>query len=127
MPSIACRIMTEWSLDRPQIKEIMRHLSGDRKLQVTFSNLIGATRFKTKGDSNKLYVTICPKCKKELDHWEHHKGCYNLNVPIKTNKLTKVDWLSLIKEYMRMIAIETPAKYQASTTRYEDFQKMINQ
>ena len=126
-PSIACRIMAEWSLDRALIKEIMRHLSEDRKLQVTFSNLTGATRFKTKGANNKLYVTICPKCNKELDHWEHHKICYKINVPTKYATRTKIDWLSLIKEYMRMITTETPAKYQASTIRYEDFQKMTNQ
>ena len=124
-PSVSSKIIGEWELDRTQIKEILRFLSEDRKLQVTLSNLIGATRFKTKGEDNKLYVTICPKCKKELDEWEHHKICYEVKVPNKNEMGTKEKWLMFIKKYMNKITTETPAKYTASSTRYENFQRII--
>ena len=83
-PSISSQIFFDWELTRQKVKEILRFLEKDRKLQVTFTNLIGATRFKTT-EKGKLYVTICPKCEKETDNWQHHKKCYNLSVPYREN------------------------------------------
>ena len=119
-PSISSQIFFDWELTRQRVKEILRFLEKDRKLQVAFTNLIGATRFKTT-EKGKLYVTICPKCEKETDNWEHHKKCYKLCVPYrdKGEKNKKV-WLEIIRKYMNEITTETPAKYVASKILYEE-------
>ena len=125
-PSISCQIYTEWELTRGRIKEIMQFLDKDRKLQTTFNNLIGATRFETM-EKGQLYITICPRCNKQLDNWEHHKECYGLQVPNKDTENTKKEWLATIKGYMLKITTDAPAKHKASCTKYEEIYGLIAQ
>ena len=59
-PSISSRIFFDWELTSQKVKEILRFVEKSRKLQATFTNLIGATRFKPT-EKGKVHVTICPK------------------------------------------------------------------
>ena len=123
MTSLSCRIFFDWDLSRKKVREILRSLDRDRKLQTTFNNLIGATRFKAM-DQGGLYSTMCPKCRKEIDSWEHHQKCYELEIPANTEGAKKEVWLKVIKNYLRIITTEQPAKYRPSKTLYEEFRKI---
>ena len=105
--SISAEIIKEWKLDRSTVREILQHLSSERKLQTTFTNLVGATRFKTVKNS-ELHHTICPNCA-EVDTWKHCLQCYGID-PISEHR-TK-DWLPNIEQAMRKITTDNPAKYQ---------------
>ena len=118
-PSVSSQIFSDWELTRRRIKEILRFLEQDRKLQVTFTNLIGATRYKTTG-KGKLYVTLRPKCKVGLDNWGYHKECYKLQILSIEDTDSQKAWLTLVRGYTGRIATEKPAKYVASRVRYED-------
>ena len=104
----------EWNLDRGTVKEILQELSTDRKLQTTFTNLVGATRFKTVKDG-KLHHAICPRCE-DIDSWEHCMKCYNIE-PIK--KLGQKNWLKNIDEVMNKLTTDTPAKYKPAERLHE--------
>ena len=56
--SIPSKSITDWHLTRSKTREILQHLAENRKLQTTFSNLIGATRFKTVKEG-KLRAAVC--------------------------------------------------------------------
>ena len=116
-PSISCAIFFEWELTRERVKKILKFLDRDRKLQTTFTNVIGATRFKTM-EANSLYISLCPKCGKKPDEWSHLKECYNLMAPIKTKELNYEGWLEMVKDYMRQVTTQNPAKYQATEIKY---------
>ena len=117
-PSKACKILIEWGLNRKKVKTILKSLDRERKLQTTFSNLIGATRFKTIVEG-QLMAAVCPKCGREPDDWQHHKECYNLAIPKDRESKDKEKWLALIKKYMEEITTPTPAKSQASSIPYK--------
>ena len=105
--SISAQIINNWKLDRNSVREILQHLSADRKLQTTFTNLAGATRFKTVKNS-ELHHATCPKCA-AIDTWKHRMERYGVD-PIKEYRLK--DWLRNIEKGMREITTDTPAKYQ---------------
>ena len=76
-PSVASKIYRYWQLDRQFIRECHKAMADDRKLQVTFDNLIGATRFKTLRGA-QLIQTKCPKQGRgKPDSWEHILECYS--------------------------------------------------
>ena len=83
--SVASRIYKAWQLDRQFIKECHIAMSHERALQVTFNNLIGATRFK-KLEGSRLVKTRCQRqgCGQQ-DSWEHFQTCYEIP-PINTLK-----------------------------------------
>ena len=105
--SISAQIITDWELDRNTVREILQYLSSERKLQTTFTNLAGATRFKTVKNS-ELHHTICPKCA-AVDSWKHCVEWYGVD-PIKEYRLK--GWLPNMEKAMRKIATGTPAKCQ---------------
>ena len=109
--SISAQIITEWKPERKSVREILQYLSSERKLQTTFTNLVGATRFKTVKNS-ELHHTVCPKCA-AVDTWSHCMQCYDIDL-IKEHR-TK-DWLPMIEKAMRKITTDTPAKYQSAET-----------
>ena len=76
--SIACQIYQEWNLDRSIIKECHKAMAHRRTLQVTFNNIVAATRFKT-FEGSRLMKAICQRegCGAE-DSWEHFQLCYKL-------------------------------------------------
>ena len=119
-PSVSRKICGEWHLDREQIRHIMRSLEKDRRLQATFTNLIGATRFKAI-EKDKLYITRCPKCKKELDAWERHKKCYEIEAPQKEKGGSRQKWGHLIRDFVCKVETRTPAKFTATSVTYEKF------
>ena len=107
--------VTEWNLARNKVRGIPRHLAKDRKLQTTFANLIGATRFKAVKEG-KLRHTECPRCK-EIDSWEHCMQCYGVE---PGNRHEQNRWLQHIEEMMENITTDTPAAYAASDILHEN-------
>ena len=107
--SLSSRTIMEWELDRSKVREILRHLATNRKLQATFVNLVGTTRFKAVKEG-KLRHTICPRCK-EVDSWEHCITCYGVS-PVGTQEHRL--WLQPIEKMMYEITTDTPAQYIAS-------------
>ena len=99
-----------WDLNRSKIRKILAHLEEDRTLQTTFANLVGAIRFKA-GKKGRLWHTVCPNCKKEIDSWEHCVSCYQIKAKEAKNEK---QWLANIKEIIEKIKTATPAKYTAS-------------
>ena len=112
--SVSAKIIEAWSLNRTRVREILQHLSKERKLQTTFINLIGATRFKAVKDG-KLHHTKCPRCQ-EVDSWEHCAKCYGLQIQEGQGKEA---WLQSIEKGMKIITTDTPAIYQATEILYE--------
>ena len=104
--SESSQIFLEWNLNREKIKSIMNHLSYSRTLQVTFANIIGATRFKTLV-ANKLTKTRCPNCKKQIDSWNHLTDCYGAIPP---EEQARKLWLANITQFIETIYAENPAK-----------------
>ena len=113
-PSQSSRMFLNWNLDRSKVKKILRSMADDRKLQTTFGNLIGGTRFKT-ANKGKLNHTICPKCKENIDTWRHCVKCHELKVGEIGNEK---QWLGNIRQIIEKISTETPGKYTASETAY---------
>ena len=76
--SVASAIYNAWDLDRRLIKECHVAMKHDRQLQVTFNNIVAATRFKT-SDGQRLVRARCqrPGCGK-IDSWEHFLQCYEV-------------------------------------------------
>ena len=101
---MSCGIYTEWGLAREKIKKVMRALSYDRILQVTFGGLIRATRFKAL-DRRNLENASCPKCGSK-DTWAHCKKCYEIKVPVG---LEDKQWLLETDREMNAICTPNPA------------------
>ena len=76
--SIAGQIYKTWNLDRQQIKACRIAMKRDRQLQVTFINIVAATRFKV-FDNQRLVQARCQKkgCG-SVDSWEHFLKCYEI-------------------------------------------------
>ena len=76
--SVASKIYRAWGLDRRLIKDCHVAMSRSRSLQVTFNNIVGATRFKVMEGSQLRRA----KCQKEgcgaIDYWEHFRKCYQV-------------------------------------------------
>ena len=117
MESKSCTMCRNWDLDRNRVKKIMAHLAEDRALQTNFANLVGATRFKA-GAKGKIWHTICPKCKDNIDSWEHCAKCYRLEAQAPVNEK---QWLANIKEILVKTQTDTPAKYMASDKQHEHY------
>ena len=77
-PSASAKMITDWKLDRDQIRMILSRLGGDRKLQTTSTNPVGATRFKAVKEG-ELRHTLCLKCQ-FIDSWEHCVTCYGVEL-----------------------------------------------
>ena len=112
--SQSSRTIVEWKLNRSKVRDILRHLASNRKLQATFVNLVGATRFKEVKEG-KLRHTLCPRCK-EIDSWDHCITCYGVN-PVGTQEHSA--WLQAIEKMMTEITTDTPAKHMASDLIHE--------
>ena len=112
--SVSTKIIETWNLDRTKTREILQYLSKERKLQTTFINLIGATRFKAVKDG-KLHHTKCPRCQ-EVDSWEHCMKCYGLQIHEGQGKEA---WLQSIEKGMKLITTDTPAIYQPTEILHE--------
>ena len=76
--SIASKIYKAWNLDRQLIKDCQVAMAHKRSLQVTFNNIVGATRFKA-FEGPQLRKAVCQKegCG-ALDSWEHFQQCYQV-------------------------------------------------
>ena len=76
--SVASSIYRSWDLNRKTIKDCHIAMSHDRQLQVTFNNIVAATRFKT-FEGQKLVRARCQKrgCG-SVDSWEHFLQCYEV-------------------------------------------------
>ena len=103
-PAAPAGTIIKWNFNRDRTRAILQQLAGDRKLQTTFTNLIGNTRFKAVMEG-KLRHTMCPKCQ-AIDSWEHCMACYK--VEVDTMKEGK-QWLLHVEKVMKEIAIDTPA------------------
>ena len=107
------------------MRVILRSLASSRQLQITFANLIGATRLK-EITNNKLISKNCPNCKARVDTWAHHLECYRFTTPIY--QLDEEKWLEEKEEYLKAIHIDaTPTdsgkKKPGIVTRREDANK----
>ena len=74
--SVAARIYETWNLDRQQIKECHIAMSKDRQLQVTFNNIVAATRFKTFEGQRFARARRQNKGCVSADSWEHFLSCF---------------------------------------------------
>ena len=116
--STSAKMLAEWGLDRDRVKRILQFLETDRSLQTTFTNLIGATRFKALKEG-ELRRTKCPKCG-GIDSWSRCVECYELQPkPMQEAK----QWLGKIKRLLITIKTESPAMYQASDLRIGEQQE----
>ena len=114
--SLSSRTIKEWKLDISKVRDILRHLAKNRKLQATFANLVGATRFKAVKEG-KLRHTICPRCG-SIDSWEHCMTCYEVNqVDFKGHDI----WLQSIEQMMSEITTDAPARYTASDLLHVEY------
>ena len=110
--SASARMLINWGLDRERPKRILSHLETGRVFQTTFTNLVGATRFKAIKEG-ELRHTCCPKCG-GIDSWMHCVQCYRIEISPVTNEQTR---LSAVKKLVQLIATDSPASYQAGALR----------
>ena len=112
--SISSKTIKEWGLTREKVRDILKQMEGNRKLQTTFTNLVGATRFKAVKEG-KLRHALRPRCQ-AIDSWEHCKQCYG----VELGRLMKGKEGNRIKEnIMKEITTDTPAIYKASDVKRE--------
>ena len=90
-------------------------MSSDRQLQVTFNNIIAATRFKT-SDGQQLVRTKCQRtgCG-SVDSWEHFLSCYQ--VP-EISMLTGREKINAIVEICKKAKEPNAARPKPSDTAY---------
>ena len=96
----------EWNLDREKIKSITNQLAHSRPLQVTFANIIGATRYKTLVRNN-IVATRCPKRKEQIDDWNHLTECHKINKPEEGKEK---EWLKSVTKFIEAVQMDNPAK-----------------
>ena len=83
----------------------------------TFPFAGSTKRFKA-SEKGKLWHTVCPKCKTQIDSWEHCVECYQIEAKeIKNAK----QWLANIREITKKIKTATPAKYATSSIQHTQF------
>ena len=118
--SIACKIYSEWNLDRSLIKEYHKATAHRRSLQVTFNNIVAATRFKT-FEGSKLMKAICQKkgCGKD-DTWEHFRSCYQVQDLSMVDRKTR---LQEIIEICKRAEVPNPARPKPSQDEYTNQQQ----
>ena len=119
--SIACEIHREWNLDRSLIRECHVATAHRRSLQVTFNNIVAATRFKT-FEGTKLMKAICRKegCGAE-DTWEHFRTCYQVR------DLSMVDRKTRLQEIIgicKRAEVPNPARPKPSMDEYMNQQQL---
>ena len=113
--SVAGKIYMYWGLNRQIIKECHNEMNGDRGLQVTFNNLIGATRFKT-FEGGRLMRARCPnKHCGQVDSWEHFKRCYGTTSMAGKKTEDKVKYLV---ELSKRIRTENPIRPSPTVVPY---------
>ena len=113
--SASAQMLSNWGLDREQIRKVLGALEADRLLQTTFTNLVGATRFKiAKGDG--LMHTKCPRCG-SIDSWQHCVECYQLRL---TTANVEQQWLANVRMVLKAVATESPAMPLAADQRWRE-------
>ena len=116
--SVAARIYRAWNLDRRAIKMCHESMAHSRSLQVTFNNIVGATRFKAfDGSQLKLMKAVCQKegCG-QIDSWEHFRECYQAPDLSKYDRKAKVE---TIIEVCKRAEQPNPARPCPSNEPYE--------
>ena len=118
--SIACQIYRDWNLDRSLIRECHKVLARRRSLQVTFNNIVAATRFKT-FEGSKLMEAICQKkgCGVE-DTWEHFRSCYQVRDLRTEDRKTR---LQEIIGICKRAEVPNPARPKPSKDEYRNQQQ----
>ena len=113
--SIAGQIYKTWNLDRQQIKECHIAMKRDRQLQVTFNNIVAATRFKV-FDTQRLVQARCQKkgCG-SVDSWEHFLRCYEIP---DISELEGQEKVKAIKAICEKAAEPNPVRPKPSETAY---------
>ena len=113
--SVAGRIYRAWELDRQLIKECHEAMAYGRSLQVTFNNIVGATRFKT-FEGSQLAKTICQnKDCGAVDSWEHFQECYRIPKLNGSDRKTRV---AEIVEICKRAEVPNPVRPKPSTEQY---------
>ena len=114
--SVAGRVYRAWNLDRKVIKTCHELMAHSRSLQVTFNNIVGATRFKAFNESQLMKAT----CQKEgcgkIDSWEHFQECYQVPDVSKCDQKTRVE---TIIEVCKRAEVPNPARPRPSNEPYE--------
>ena len=98
--SYSCNMYLNWGLNRELVKKILRNMSGNRILQYTFGNLVGATRFKAI-EKGELRHTRCPKCRQAVDSWKHCVECYTIGTEKAENEYNHIKKTPFIKEQIQ--------------------------
>ena len=113
--SVAARIYRAWNLDRRAIKMCHESMAHSRSLQVTFNNIVGATRFKA-FDGSQLMKAVCQKegCG-QIDSWEHFRECYQVPDLSQVDLKTKVE---TIIEICKRAEMPNPARPRPSNEPY---------
>ena len=114
--SIASKIYKAWSLDRQLIKDCQVAMAHKRSLQVTFNNIVGATRFKA-FEGSQLRHAICQKggCG-ALDSWEHFQQCYQVPNLTGCDRQTRI---AKIIEVCEKADVPNPARPWPSAETYK--------
>ena len=88
---------------------------GGRSLQVTFNNIVGATRFKT-FEGSQLRKAICQRkgCG-ATDSWEHFLSCYQVPDVGRYDRKTRI---RVIMEICQKAEVNNPARPKPSEERY---------
>ena len=113
--SIASKIYRAWNLDRQVIKECHEAMAGSRSLQVTFNNIVGATRFKTFEGSQLRKAKCQQKGCGAVDSWEHFLVCYQVPDLGSCGRKTKV---GLIIDICEKAEVNNPGRPKPSGERY---------
>ena len=112
---MAGRIYQFWELNRQLIRECHTAMQNVRGLQVTFNNLIGATRFKT-FDGARLMRSKCPnKDCGQVDSWEHFIKCYGAQRMLGRPKNERVKYLVTLCQRIRT---DNPIRPQPTMVPY---------
>ena len=106
-------MLTYWGLGRDRNKEILRFLETGRIPQTTFSNLVGATRFKAVKEGD-LRRTRCPKYGK-VDTRMRCVQCYRIETPPVAGERA---WLVASEKLIQVVATGSPALYQAANKKF---------
>ena len=90
-------------------------MAESRSLQVTFNNIVGATRFKTFEGSQLRKAKCQRKGCGAIDSWEHFLACYQVPDLGNCDRKTKI---RLIKEICEKAEVDNPGRPKPSEERY---------